>query len=103
MPFNTLNPDLVRHLLKGEIDVLTSQNEERLNKIKQTPCPRCGASLHPRLRGGTTPFGDGPLPLMMLTCECGFEQQFESGIITDRGSAARVEDPLPIIRIDKSE
>lgn len=101
MAFLTLSPELVKHLLKGEVDQISAPHEERIHKIKATPCPRCGASLHPRLRGGTSPFGEGPLPLMMLTCSCGFEQQFESGVITDRGSATKVEDPLPIIKVEK--
>ncbi len=96
MPFHVLSPELLHHLLKGEEDVLTSRQTARIDKIKRTPCPRCGASLHPKLHTAAG-FGDDGLPRMLGTCECGFVQDEDTGLIIDRGSAAKVQDPLPIV------
>lgn len=98
MAFHVLRPELAQYLLHGEVDELTDANIERINKIKRTPCPRCGASLHPRLNARLTFTRHSPLPRLLATCECGFEQDFETGVIIDRGSAAKVKDPLPIIK-----
>jgi RNase P subunit RPR2 len=99
MAFHVLHPDLARHLLEGEVDELTPLNTARIDKIKRTPCPRCGASLHPKLNTRSLFSEHSPLPRLLATCECGFEMDSESGLIVDRGSAAKVEDPLPIIRV----
>lgn len=100
MAYHVLRPELVRHLLEGEVDELTPRNKERIDKIKRTPCPRCGASLHPKLNAADPYSERDPLPRMLATCECGFEQDIETGLIIDRGSAAKVKDPLHIIRVD---
>lgn len=100
MAFHVLRPELVRHLLEGEVDEITPANTERIEKIKRTPCPRCGASLHPRLNTEQPFTQHSPLPRLWATCECGFQQDPETGLIVDRGSAAKVKDPLPIIRVD---
>lgn len=101
MPFHVLNPDLVRHLLQGEVDELTSANDARLEKIRKTPCPRCGASLHPIINARDVFSSRDPLPRLLATCNCGFEQDAETGLIVDRGSAMKVEDPYPIIKVDE--
>lgn len=96
--YQVLHPDLVRYLLKGETDELTGQQEERIQKIKQKACPRCGASLHPMLNANK-PFDDTQaLPRLLMHCECGYLADYQSGLIIDRGSAANVQDPLPIIK-----
>lgn len=100
MAYQVLPPELVLHLLKGEVDVLTPMNTARLEKINRTPCPRCGAALHAKLNQ-QHPFSDAPLPRMWATCECGYEADFDSGIIVDRGSATKVKDPVPIIRPER--
>ena len=97
MAFRVLNPELTRYLLNGEVDELTPQNTARIDRIKATPCPRCGASLHPKIRDDA-PFSEhSPLPQLLATCECGYAVDYASGIILDRGSAAKVKDPLPIL------
>lgn len=98
MAYYVLHPDLTRQLLHGEQDALSAANEKRITRIKDTPCPRCGASLHPRLNTAQ-PFSErSPLPRLLATCECGFEQDTETGLIIDRGKATRVQDPLPIVK-----
>lgn len=98
MAFRVLNPNLARYLLQGEVDELTPAQEARIAKIKGSPCPRCGASLHPKIRA-EAPFSEhDPLPRLLATCECGYVADHASGIILDRGSAAKVTDPFPIIR-----
>lgn len=101
MAFHVLNPELAEYLLRGEVDELTDANTERLNKIKRTPCPRCGASLQPRLNTDHIFSEHSPLPRLLATCDCGFVMDTETNVIIDRGSAAKVEDPLPIIKMDK--
>lgn len=101
MTYYTLRPELVRHLLKGEVDELTDLNAERINKIKSTPCPRCGSSLHPKLNEEHPFAPNDPLPRMWMSCECGYLADAKSGLIVDRGSAMKVKDPVPIIRVDK--
>lgn len=104
MAFHVMNPDLVRYLLLGEVDSLTPLHEERMQKIKRTPCPRCGASLHPKLAEGLSVFDPSdPLPRMFATCECGFVQDIRTGMIVDRGSATKVKDPLPIVGKDRDD
>jgi hypothetical protein len=101
MAFHVLPTALARYLLEGEVDELTAVNEARLAKIKATPCPRCGASLHPKLNQARPFTQHAPLPRLYATCECGFIQDVDTGLIVDRGSAAKVKDPLPIIRTDE--
>lgn len=98
MAYHPLDPDLVRHLLKGEVDELTARNQERIAQIKSTPCPRCGASLHPKLNAQSLFVDSDPLPRMLMSCECGFESTADTHVIIDRGSATKVKDPFPIIR-----
>lgn len=103
MAFHVMHPDLVRYLLKGEQDILSDRNRERIDKIKSTPCPRCGASLHPKLREKDGFTDRDPLPRLWMTCECGYMADAETGMIVDRGSATKVVDPLPIIKIQPEE
>jgi hypothetical protein len=100
MAFQVLPPGLAEYLLQGEVDELTPLNNQRIDKIKKTPCPRCGSSLHPRINTDHTFVENNPLPRLWATCECGFQQDPESGLIVDRGSATKVQDPLPIIRVN---
>lgn len=90
--------DLMRHLIDGEEDELTGPMEQRIGSIKRAPCPRCGSSLHPKIHPSSPFSPDDPLPRMIATCECGFAQDPTTGIVIDLGSAAKVQDPLPIIK-----
>ena len=101
MAFHVLRPELTEYLLEGEVDELSEPAAERLEKIKRSPCPRCGAALAPRLNTMKMFSEHSPLPRLLATCACGFEQDYETGLIIDRGKATKVEDPLPIIRVDK--
>lgn len=98
--FQTLSPSLLLHLLKDEEDVVTPEMERRLSEIKRAPCPRCGASLHPKVHD--VPFSSAdPFPRLVASCECGFLQDPQTGIVLELGSAAKVQDPLPIIKPTK--
>lgn len=94
-----LPPALLEYLTRGETDVLGPLQDSRVSAIKGTPCPRCGSSLHPQL-DASRPFSPAdPLPRLLANCpECGFKRDERSGIVLDTGSAAKVEDPLPIIK-----
>lgn len=96
--FQPMPADLMRHLIAGEEDELTGAMDQRISSIKRTPCPRCGASLHPQIHPVSPFISDDPLPRMIATCECGFAQDPVTGLVIDLGSAAKVEDPLPIIK-----
>lgn len=98
MAFYTLDPALLQQLLQGETDVLTDAQRARIDKIKRTPCPRCGASLHPELRSDQPFQPDDPLPRMWMHCECGYRADAQTGLIVDRGSATKVKDPFPLIQ-----
>lgn len=97
MTYHVLHPDLARHLLEGEVDEVSSAHDARIAKIKAMPCPRCHTALQPRL-DARVPFSEhSPLPRMVAICECGVELDVETGLVIDRGSAAKVVDPLPLI------
>ena len=97
--FQPMPAELMLHLLKGEEDELTPAMDLRLASIKKTPCPRCGASLHPQVHPAAPFSSDDPLPRLISTCECGFKQDPQTGVVIELGSASKVEDPLPIIKI----
>jgi hypothetical protein len=103
MAYHVLSPELARYLLEGEVDELTPANNARIAAIKRTACPRCGSSLHPKLNM-ENPFSErDPLPRLWATCECGFQQDPETGLIVDRGSATKVQDPLPILKTGEND
>jgi hypothetical protein len=99
MGFKTLPPGLAEYLLQGERDELTDLARARIERIKGTPCPRCSASLHPKIANYREVFTPhDPLPRYVAHCiDCGFEGDPESGLIVDTGNAARVKDPLPFV------
>lgn len=100
MHFKTLSPSILRKLLETEQDELTTENETRISAIKRTACPRCGSSLHPCLNAAN-PFGAGPLPRLNAKCpECSYETT-DGGIVISTGDPTKVEDPLPIIRVNE--
>lgn len=99
MKFRPLDPRLVMKLLETEVDELSVPAADQLSKIKSTACPRCGASMHPRLH--PQPFTSAsPLPRLISHCpDCGAELTAE-GLVIDRGDPTKVEDPLPIVGKD---
>lgn len=97
MAFLVLDPRIVAHLIQGEIDELTPKSKEKLDKIKSMACPRCKASMHPRVHD--QPFTEhDPLPRMVATCECGMVVNPENGIVIELGSASKVMPSIPIIK-----
>lgn len=98
MPYQVLPQELVEHLLENEQDEITGLHEDRIRRIKATPCPRCGSSLHPKVDEQRMFDQTSPLVRLWATCSCGFVQSVSTGLVIDRGSAAKVEDPFPIIR-----
>jgi hypothetical protein len=99
MKFRPLDPKLVMKLLETEKDELSGPATDQLMKIKGTACPRCSASMHPRLH--PQPFtAASPLPRLISHCpDCDAELTAE-GLVIDRGNPAKVEDPLPVVRKD---
>jgi hypothetical protein len=97
--FQTLPTDLLQHLLKDEEDILNPEMDRRIAEIKGRPCPRCGAAMHPKIHD--PPFSESdPLPRLIATCECGFAQDPKTGLVLELGSAAKIQDPLPIIKVN---
>ncbi len=107
MPYHVLNPALAMHLLEGEVDELSDRQQAQIARIKQMPCPRCRAAMHPKLNtfrmaamfntADRVHTLQSPLFHMLATCECGVVLDPETGLVIDRGSAAKVKDDLPII------
>lgn len=99
MRFRPLDPKLVMKLLETEVDELSGPAADQLRKIKSTACPRCNASMHPRIH--PRPFvSTSPLPRLISHCpECNAELTAE-GIVIDRGDPTKIEDPLPLVRKD---
>jgi RNase P subunit RPR2 len=98
MSFTTLPPSLTLALLAGERDEISEAQQERINKIKATPCPRCGASLHPKLRQAAVFGPDDPLPKMLASCECGYLADCSTGLVLALGSEAKMQDDPMLIK-----
>lgn len=99
MRFYPLDPKLCMKLLETEVDELSEPAADQLQKIKSMACPRCGASMHPRLH--PQPFTSAsPLPRLISKCpDCSAEITAE-GLVIDRGNPAQVENPLPLVGKD---
>jgi hypothetical protein len=84
----------------GQDDVVGPATEARVQRIKNTPCPRCGTSLSPVLAPTSMLFSENdPLPKTLGECKtCGFTASDESHVVYHTGDPRRVDDPLPIIR-----
>lgn len=91
--------ELTLKLLEGETDILSGPAAQRMAAIKQTACPRCGSSLHPKLPPIAALFvPEDPLPRMLGECPtCGFLASAQSGVVYSTGDGRKVDDPLPIV------
>lgn len=103
MHFKPLPPSLTLYLLKDEEDHISTEMERRIAEIKRAPCPRCKASLHPKLMDEQPFSAADPLPRLLATCECGFVQDPRSGLVLELGSAAKVQESIPLIKRDLAD
>jgi endogenous inhibitor of DNA gyrase (YacG/DUF329 family) len=103
MHFVVLPEQLTLHLLRGESDPLTQPSEERIAAIKKTPCPRCGSSLHPRVDAARPFTEQAALPRLLAKCPtCDYEKDVTTGIVLSTGNGAKVDDPFPVINVDRN-
>jgi hypothetical protein len=100
--FKTRPAAMMQHLLKGEADILSAPATERIRRINNTPCPRCGTALQPRLPPPHALFSPTePLPRSMGWCQtCNFEASADTGLVYSTGDGRKVDDPLPIIKME---
>jgi len=101
MRLRTLPLSVRRKLIENQPDILTPLAVARATKYS-TPCPRCGGAMHQHLapRAFTA---ESVLPRTVARCvDCSYEVDTQSGIVTNTGNPAKVEEALPIIGQQKS-
>lgn len=84
MALKEMDPDKIRELLKGHVDVLTPLANKEAEMIKSASCPNCGLTeVQPMLDRGR-PFSPGALlPNKVLHClNCKTEFDPKNNIIT---------------------
>jgi len=87
MKYNEMDPDIVKELLKDQVDVLTPLVKKEEIFLYNQPCIECGERDIELFINPTKPFSQGsPLPNRLVRClTCQTEFDPNSGIITKAG------------------